>query len=127
MQNGTAVRFATNLGRVDPAEAQTRNGMAITTFHAGDVSGIADVRATSGAAGGTASTGTGNGTTTTATSTNVVQITIGAAAVESVTLRANPAFVPPRGGTVELVASVLSVTGQALSGVPVTFTTTEEH
>ena len=46
VQNGTAVRFATNLGRVDPAEAQTRNGMAITTFHAGDVSGIADVRAT---------------------------------------------------------------------------------
>ena len=41
------------------------------------------------------------------------------------TLRANPAFVPPRGGTVELVASVLSVTGRALSGVPVTFTTTE--
>lgn len=124
VQNGTAVRFATNLGRVDPVEAQTRNGMAITTFHAGDVSGIADVRATSGAAGGTASTGNGTGTTTT-TSTNVVQITIGAAAVESVTLRANPAFVPPRGGTVELIASVLSVAGRALSGVPVTFTTTE--
>jgi hypothetical protein len=123
VQNGTAVRFATNLGRVDPVEAQTRNGMAITTFHAGEVSGIADVRATSGATGGTASTG-GTGTTTT-TSTNVVQITIGAAAVDTVTLRANPSFVQSRGGTVELVAGVLGAGGRSLSGVPVTFTTTE--
>ena len=120
VQNGTVVRFATNLGRVDPVEAQTRNGMALTRFHAGDVSGIADVRATSGSAGGTASGGTG-----TTASTNVVQISVGAAAVDTVTLRANPSFVQSRGGTVELIASVLGAGGRALSGVPVTFTTTE--
>src|SRR4051812_43218620 len=28
VQNGTTVRFATNLGRIEPAEAQTRNGVA---------------------------------------------------------------------------------------------------
>ena len=33
VQNGTMVRFTTDLGRVDPVEAQTRNGLAITTFH----------------------------------------------------------------------------------------------
>jgi len=118
VQNGTAVRFTTTLGRVDPVDAQTRNGMAITTFYAGDVSGVADIRATSGSiAAGTPAAG--------AAPANGVQISIGAAAVDTVTLRANPSFVPSRGGTVELIAGVLGAGGRAVSGVPVTFTTTE--
>ena len=121
VQNGTTVRFSTNLGSVNPIDAQTRNGIATTVFHAGDTSGVAEVRATSGSAGGSTSTGTG----TTTTSSNMVQISVGAAAVDSVTLRANPSFVQSRGGTVELVAAVLGVNGRAISGVPVTFTTTE--
>ena len=51
VQNGTSVRFTTSLGRVDPVEVETHNGMATTTFFAGDVSGVAEVRATSGNAG----------------------------------------------------------------------------
>src|SRR5262245_30821663 len=31
VHNGTTVRFSTTLGRVDPVEAQTRNGIASTT------------------------------------------------------------------------------------------------
>ena len=63
VQNGTSVRFTTTLGRVDPVEAQTRNGIAVTMFHAGDISGVADIRATSGSTGGgtTGGTGPGNG------------------------------------------------------------------
>jgi hypothetical protein len=114
VQNGTVVRFATNLGRVDPVEAQTRNGIATTTFLAGDASGLADIRATSGSIGGSGET-----------ATNVVRITVGAAAAETVTVRANPGSVPATGGTVELAASVVSVNGTALSGIPVSFTTTE--
>src|SRR6185369_13088670 len=87
VQNGTTVRFTTNLGRVDPVETQTRNGVATTTFYAGDVSGTAEVKATSGASGGTSGTGTGGATT----STNAVTILIGAAAVDSVNLRASTA------------------------------------
>jgi hypothetical protein len=120
VQNGTTVRFSTSLGSVTPVDAQTRNGIATTIFHAGDTSGVAEVRATSGSAGG-ASTGTG----TTTTSSNMVQISVGAAAVDSVTLRANPSFVQSRGGTVELVAGVVGVGGRAVTGVPVTFSTTE--
>ena len=112
VQNGTVVRFTTNLGRVDPVEVQTRNGIARTTFLAGDVSGLADIKATSGGI-------VGGGET----ATNIVRITVGAAAVETVTLSANPGSVPATGGTVELVASVLSVNGAALPGVPVSFTT----
>ena len=32
VHNGTLVRFTTTLGRMDPVEAQTRNGIATTTF-----------------------------------------------------------------------------------------------
>jgi hypothetical protein len=62
------------------------------TFQAGNTSGIAEVRATSGGAtGGTTTTGTG--TRRHATTNNVILITIGAAAVNTVTLRANPGSV----------------------------------
>lgn len=113
VQNGTTVRFSTTLGTVDPVEAQTRNGIAVTTFSAGTTSGVADVRATSGAAASTSTTST----------SNVVQITIGAAAVNTVTLRANPGTVSPSGGSVELIATVVSDNGRALSGIGVTFST----
>ncbi len=119
VQNGTTVRFTTTLGHVDPVEVQTTNGLAITTFFAGPNSGIAEIRANSGAATGGTSSGTGG--TTTATDGNVVRITIGAAAVNAVTVRANPGSVGPNGGTVELIASVVGENGQLLDGVLVTF------
>jgi hypothetical protein len=120
VQNGTTVRFATTLGRVDPVEVQTRNGIAITTFFAGSDSGVARVRAISGAASGGTTTSDG---TATAGTNNVVEITIGAAAVNTVTLRASPGSVGPQGGTVDLIASVVGENGQALPGITVTFTT----
>jgi len=126
VQNGTTVRFSTNLGRVDPVETQTRNGIATTTFFAGDVSGAAEVKASSGGAG-SASSGT------TATATNAVTILVGAAAVDSVTVRASTGSVPATGGTVDIVATVTStggtsgstaVGGGPLGGVAVSFSTT---
>jgi hypothetical protein len=126
VQNGTTVRFSTNLGRVDPVETQTRNGIATTTFFAGDVSGAAEVKASSGGAG-SASSGT------TATATNAVTILVGAAAVDSVTVRASTGSVPATGGTVDIVATVTStggangstaVGGGPLPGVAVSFSTT---
>lgn len=114
VQNGTTVRFTASLGRVDPAEVVTRNGSATTTFFAGETSGLAEVRASSGAAGGgTVAAGS--------TATNVITFTIGAAATDSVTVRANPASVGFSGGTVDIIATVLGANGRALSGVPVTF------
>ena len=131
VHNGTTVRFFTSLGRVDPAEAQTRNGIATTTFFAGDASGLADVRATSGGAGAgssTPSTGTGNGGTATTTpassSGSSVTITIGAAAIKTVTVRVNPSTVPQNGGAVQVVATVASETGRLLSNIPVSFNAT---
>jgi PKD domain/Bacterial Ig-like domain (group 1) len=130
VHDGTTVRFFTSLGRVDPAEAQTRNGIATAMFFAGDDSGIADVRASSGGAGGgsTPATNGGNGTTTTTTTSSTggatIQITIGAAAIETVTVRANPSTVSQNGGTVQVVATVAGTNGRLLSNIPVTFSAT---
>jgi len=121
VQNGTTVRFTTTLGRVEPAEAQTRNGSAEVTFLAGDLSGLAEIRAVSGSAGGGAATGNGADTPS---GTNVVQILVGAAAVEAVTISASPSTVPPSGGTATLIASALDAAGNRLSNVPITFFTT---
>jgi adhesin/invasin len=128
VQNGTTVRFTTNLGRMDPPEAQTRNGYAVSTFVAGDSSGLADVTATSGGIGSGTGTGTGNGNGnggTTTTGSNSVRITVGAAAVETVLLAANPGSVPAAGGTVDLLATVVSAAGRSLSGILVTFASSE--
>jgi adhesin/invasin len=123
VQNGTTVRFSTSLGTVNPVEAQTRNGLAVTTFLVRNTSGVADVRATSGAASGTSTT-TGTGTTATTTTTNVVQITIGAAAASRVAVTASPATVSSSGGTSVITATVLDGSGNPISGVPVVFSTT---
>ena len=133
VHNGTTVRFTTSLGRVEPAEAQTNNGIATTTFFAGDDSGIAEVRATSGGAGvSTPSTPTSPTSpttpttpTTTATNSNVVQIAVGSGAVDTVTVRANPSSVSTSsGGTVNVIATVVGTGGRLLSGIPVSFSAT---
>jgi len=116
VQNGTTVRFTTTLGTVSPAETQTTNGIAVATFQAGTSSGVAEVHAISGGATGSSTT---SGTTT--TTTNTVKITVGAAAVNAITLRANPSSVGPSGGSVELVASVVTESGGPVQNVPVTF------
>jgi len=131
VQNGTQVRFTTSLGRMDPVEAQTRNGVATSTFMAGDDSGIAEVRATSGGSGGSTTTTPGNTTTTPGTTTpstpttnssNVVQIAVGAGAVDTVTVSANPSSVSTTGGgTVTVTATALGTGGRLLSGIPVNF------
>ena len=137
VHNGTTVRFTATLGRVEPAEAQTNNGIATTTFFAGDASGVAEVRATSGAAGvSTPSTPTTPSsptspttpttpTTITPTNSNVIQIAVGSGAVDTVTVRANPSTVSTSaGGTVTVTATVVGTGGRLLSGIPVSFTAT---
>ena len=73
VHNGTVVRFSATLGRVEPEQATTRDGVARATFTAGSTTGTAKVTATSGAA-----TASGTTTETTAgTLGSVVEITIG--------------------------------------------------
>ena len=50
VQDGTVVRFSATLGRLDPEESKTRNGVARTTFTAGPTAGTAQIFAESGGA-----------------------------------------------------------------------------
>jgi len=118
VQNGTSVLFTTTLGRIEPANAHTHNGVATATFFAGDVAGMADVRATSGGIGGTTGTGAN------ATATNQVQIAVGAAAVDAVIVRSSAGSVPATGGSVDVIATVNGTGSRPLPGVPVSFSTT---
>jgi hypothetical protein len=113
---GTLVSFVTTLGRVDPSETRTTNGKATAKLMAGTQSGTATVTAFSGAATG----GSGDNVTAGAS----IPVLIGAAAAETVTVRAEPASVPQSGGSVQIIAQVLDASGNLLSGVPVTFSTT---
>ena len=96
----------------------TQKRAPVATFTAGDQSGVAEIHAVSG---GTAATGTGGTGGTTTTATNVVKISVGAAAVNTVTLRATPSTVSPSGSSVSLVATVVGDSGNGLPGIPVTF------
>lgn len=108
---GTHVSFTTTLGTLQPAEAETDiNGRVAVKFAAGTSSGTATITAASGGANVGA-----NG---------AIKIAIGAAAVGRVVVAANPATVSANGGTSTIIASVSDVNGNALGGIPVTFTTT---
>ena len=50
VQDGTLVYFNATLGMLDPPEAETKNGVALTTFTAGSQTGTAQIAATSGGA-----------------------------------------------------------------------------
>jgi len=117
VHDGTLVRFTTNLGRVDPAEVETRGGTATTTFLAGDASGTAQIRAMSGSAG---SGNSGEGST----GTNVVEILVGGAAAAAMSVNATPSRVGPSGGTVTIIGAALDAAGNRLTGVPISFSTT---
>jgi hypothetical protein len=107
VHNGTVISFTTTVGRVEPSEASTHNGQATVKLIAGGQSGVARVTAFSGGA----------------RSAEVV-INVGTAAVGRILLRADNQNLPATGGSTRLVARVEDVGGAALSGVPVTFTTT---
>jgi hypothetical protein len=106
VQNGTVVTFTTSLGRIDPVEARTHNGKATARLIADGRSGTAVVTAFSGGA-----------------EQAELEIPIGAGAVETVVLTANPSSVAP-GGTVQLTAAVHDESGDPVRGVPVSFSTT---
>jgi hypothetical protein len=108
--SGTLVSFTTNLGTVQPSEAETDiSGRVRVKYVAGTGSGTATIVALSGGVS--------------ASGTNAVKIAIGAAAAASVGLNASPGTVSSTGGTSTITAKVLDINGNILPGVAVTFTT----
>ena len=107
VQNGTTVTFTTNLGTLSPTDARTTNGVAMVQFLGNGQSGTASIRAISGGA-----------------ASEAIEIAVGAAATNRVTVTATPSSVPSSGGSTSISALVADASGNPLSGVPVSFTTT---
>jgi PKD repeat protein len=104
VQNGTVVSFTTTLGRIEPAEARTQNGKVTVKLTADGRSGVAQVTAFSGGA-----------------ASEKLELPIGSAAAETVTVRAEPARLSPGGGSSQIVALVRDLAGNPLSGASVAF------
>ena len=104
VQNGTVVSFTTTLGRIEPADARTQNGKVTVKLTADGRSGVAQVTAFSGGA-----------------ASEKLELPIGSAAAETVTVRAEPARLSPGGGSTQIVALVRDLAGNALPGAAVAF------
>jgi PKD repeat protein len=109
-QRGTRVSFTTNLGTIQPPDAETdTSGRAVVKFIAGGGSGMATISAISGGVS--------------ASGANAIKIAVGAAAVGGVSVSASPTTLSALGGTSTITATVTDTNGNSVSSVPVTFTT----
>jgi PKD repeat protein len=107
---GTRVTFTTNLGTIQPAEAETDiSGRVVVKFIAGSGSGVATITAISGGVS--------------ASGANAIKISVGTAAVGAISLSANPTSLSAAGGTSTIVALVTDSSGNPIANVPVTFST----
>src|SRR5687767_12978805 len=114
VHNGTMVTFNPSIGRTEPVEAQTVNGIATVNFLAGTVSGTGFIHAFSGGA----RTGSGN------TSSGGIEVRIGAAAAGGISVSATHSSISQSGGTVTISALVMDPSNNPLPGVSVLFTAT---
>jgi len=105
--NGTMVTFSGGFGTFSPQQVPTSGGVARTTY-TGTTSGIARIKAFSG---GAATEGEG------------IEVRVGGAAAERITVRAEPATLTATGGTVTVVANVQDAAGGILPNTPVNFST----
>lgn len=108
--SGTRVTFTTNLGTIQPSEAETDiGGRVVVKFIAGSGSGTATITAISGGVS--------------ASGANAIKIAVGSAAVGRVSADANPGTLSSNGGNSTITAVVFDTNGNPLGGVPVSFTT----
>jgi PKD repeat protein len=106
VHNGTEVTFQASVGTVDPVVARTEGGVARASFRANGASGTARVVAFSGGA-----------------RSDEIEVRVGSAAAETVTVRATPSSIPQNGGPVQVTATVRDVSGNPLAGAQVVFST----
>jgi adhesin/invasin len=106
VHNGTKVFFSTTIGRVEPAEAETKDGRVTVRLVADGRSGVATITAISGPASQT------------------LEVTIGGAAASRIAVTAEPQQLAANGGTTTIRARVEDENGNGVPGVTVTFSTT---
>ena len=107
VHDGTEVTFQSSVGTVDPPTARTAGGLARATFRANGASGTARIVAFSGGA-----------------RSDTVEVLVGGAAVDRLTVRTEPSSLTVNGGSVQVVATAVDASGNPVVGAPVVFSAT---
>lgn len=109
MHDHTTVVFTATLGRVEPAEVELMGGRAVVEFISGDSAGVADIRARSGSI---------------TAEPDPLQIIIGSAALETLSISASPSTLGPGGGNVQIRAFAFDINGNLLASIPLVLSAT---
>lgn len=109
MHDHTTVVFTATLGRVEPAEVELIGGRAIVEFISSDSAGVADIRARSGSI---------------TAEPDPLQIIIGSAALETLSISASPSSLGPGGGNVQIRAYAFDIDGNLLASIPLILSST---
>jgi PKD repeat protein len=104
LHDHTRVIFSATLGTVTPAETETLGGKAVVEFFSGSTGGVAEIRARSG---------------NVTAEPDPLQVVIGSAALETLTISASPSLLPPGGGRVKIQVAAFDAGGNLLSDIPV--------
>ena len=109
LHDHTKVIFSATLGKVEPPEIELMGGSAVVEFISGDRSGVAEIKARSG---------------NITAEPDPLQIIIGSAALETLSISANPSRFGPGGGRCHIRAYAFDVNGNLLAGIPLVLSTT---
>lgn len=105
----TQVILQATLGQLNPVEVELMNGRATVDFISGSQSGVAQVTARSGNVEATP---------------NPLEITIGSAALETLSISASPSAFNEGGGRSQIKVFAFDASGNLLSDIPVILSTT---
>ncbi|MDQ1351130.1 MAG: hypothetical protein QG657_1432 [Acidobacteriota bacterium] len=112
LHDHTSVVFSATLGTVSPATVELMAGSAAVEFISGDRSGVAEITARSG---------------NIKAEPDPLQITIGSAALESLSLSANPSQFDPGGGRSQIRVYAFDADGNLLEGIALVLSTTSGY
>jgi hypothetical protein len=112
LHDHTTIIFSTSLGQVEPSEIEMRSGIVTVEFISGDRSGVAEITARSGSI---------------TAEPNPLQIVIGSAALEVLSISASPSALPAGGGRSCIRAYAFDAAGNLLEGIPLLLSSTSGY
>lgn len=112
LHDHTMVLFSVTLGSLSQSEIELMQGRAVVEFTSGSISGIAQIRARSG---------------NVTAEPDPLEITIGSAALDNLSISANPSSFGPGGGRSRIRVYAFDAVGNLLPGIPIILNTTSGY
>jgi hypothetical protein len=112
LHDHTLVIFSATLGTLSPSEVEMIQGRAVVEFISGNNSGVAQIRARSG---------------NIVAEPDPLEITIGSAALDNLSISANPSGFGVGGGRTRIRVYAFDAMGNLLPGIPIILTTTSGY